>query len=85
MMIVMAGRVMMLDGSNIGMRFLFEVDFSKITPQIFMEAAGQCFFSLSIGLGLLITYGAYMPKDQDVSMTSFQVLFLDPSARAETK
>lgn len=77
MMIVMAGRVMMLDGSNIGMRFLFEVDFSKITPQIFMEAAGQCFFSLSIGLGLLITYGAYMPKDQDVSMTSFQVLFLD--------
>ena len=54
MMIVMAGRVMMLDGSNIGMRFLFEVDFSKITPQIFMEAAGQCFFSLSIGLGLTL-------------------------------
>ncbi len=77
MMIVMAGRVMMLDGSSLGMRFLFEVDFSKITPQVFMEAAGQCFFSLSIGLGLLITYGAYMPKDQDVSMTSFQVLFLD--------
>lgn len=77
MMIVMAGRVLMLDGSSTGLHFLFAVDFSKITPSVFMNAAGQCFFSLSIGLGLLITYGAYMPKSQDASMTSFQVLFLD--------
>jgi len=77
MMIIMAVRVLMLEGSNVGLRFLFEVDFSKISPSVFMNAAGQCFFSLSIGLGLLITYGAYMPKDQDVTMTSFQVLFLD--------
>lgn len=77
MMLLMAGRVLMLDGSNIGMRFFFQTDFSKITPHVIMEAMGQCFFSLSIGMGALITYGAYMPKNQNVVGTSLQVIVLD--------
>lgn len=77
MMLLMAGRVLMLDGSNIGMRFFFQTDFSKITPMVILEAMGQCFFSLSIGMGALITYGAYMPKGQNVTMTSLQVVVLD--------
>ena len=77
MMVLMAGRVLMLDDSNIGMRFFFQTDFSKITPKVIMEAMGQCFFSLSIGMGALITYGAYMPKTQNVTMTSVQVIILD--------
>ena len=77
MMLIMAGRVLMLDGSNIGMQFFFKTDFSKITPTVIIEAMGQCFFSLSIGMGALITYGAYMPKDQNVTSTSIQVIVLD--------
>jgi len=77
MMLLMAGRVLMLDGSNIGMRFFFQTDFTKITPKVIMEAMGQCFFSLSIGMGALITYGAYMPKNQNVARTSVQVIILD--------
>lgn len=77
MMILMAGRVLMLDGSNIGMRFFFQADFSKINPRVVMEAMGQCFFSLSIGMGALITYGSYMPKGQNVTTTSIQVITLD--------
>ena len=77
MMLLMAGRVLMLDGSNIGMQFFFKTDFSKITPTVIMEAMGQCFFSLSIGMGALITYGAYMPKTQNVTSTSVQVIILD--------
>ena len=77
MMLLMAGRVLMLDGSNIGMQFFFRFDFSKITPTVVMEAMGQCFFSLSIGMGALITYGAYMPKTQNVTATSIQVIVLD--------
>ena len=77
MMILMAGRVLMLDGSNIGMRFFFQTDFSKITPTVIMEAMGQCFFSLSIGMGALITYGSYMPKGQNVTRTSIEVIILD--------
>ena len=77
MMLLMAGRVLMLDGSNIGMQFFFQTDFSKITPTVIMEAMGQSFFSLSIGMGALITYGAYMPKTQNVTSTSIQVVVLD--------
>ncbi|MBO7458584.1 MAG: sodium-dependent transporter [Paludibacteraceae bacterium] len=77
LMVLMAGRVLMLDGSNIGMRFFFQTDFSKITPTVIMEAMGQCFFSLSIGMGALITYGAYMPKGQNVTRTSIEVIVLD--------
>ena len=77
MMFLMAGRVLMLDGSNVGMRFFFQADFSKITPTVILEAMGQCFFSLSIGMGALITYGAYMPKNQNVAITSVQVIVLD--------
>lgn len=77
MMFLMAGRVLMLDNSNIGMQFFFQTDFSKITPKVIMEAMGQCFFSLSIGMGALITYGAYMPKTQNVTRTSVEVIILD--------
>ena len=77
MMILMAGRVLMLDGSDVGMRFLFHIDFTRITPEVVMKAAGQCFFSLSVGMGMLITYGAYMPKSQDVTMSSIQVIVVD--------
>ena len=77
MMILMTIRVLMLDGSGTGLRFFLSPDFSQITPAVVMEAAGQCFFSLSVGLGLMITYGAYMPKDQDATKTSFSVIALD--------
>ena len=77
MMFIMAGRVLMLNNSNIGMQFIFRIDFSKITPTVIMEAMGQCFFSLSIGMGALITYGAYMPKTQNVTRTSIEVIILD--------
>lgn len=77
MMFIMAGRVLMLNNSNIGMQFFFRIDFSKITPTVIMEAMGQCFFSLSIGMGALITYGAYMPKTQNVTRTSIEVIILD--------
>lgn len=77
MMALMAVRVLMLDGSVEGLRFFFAPDFSQITPSVVMIAAGQCFFSLSVGLGMMITYGAYMPTNQDVTKTAFMVVLLD--------
>ena len=77
MMFLMAGRVLMLDNSNVGMQFFFRFDFTQITPRVVLEAMGQCFFSLSIGMGALITYGAYMPKTQNVTRTSIEVIILD--------
>jgi len=76
MLLVMAIHMVFIDGGTTGLRFLFEPDFSKITPSVILEAMGLSFFTLSIGIGALITYGGYMPKDQDVTTTSVQMIVL---------
>ena len=75
-LIVMAIHMAFLDGGTTGLRFLFEPDFSKITPKVVLEAMGLSFFTLSIGIGALITYGGYMPKDQNPTTTSVQMIVL---------
>ena len=45
-----------------GLKFLFTPDFSKVTPSTLIGAMGQAFFSLSIGLGCMLTYSSYFPK-----------------------
>ncbi len=76
-MLIMVIRVLMLEGSMSGLRFFLHADFSKITPDVFIQAMGQCFFSLSIGMGTLVTYGSYMPQEQSLSQASVQVVILD--------
>jgi NSS family neurotransmitter:Na+ symporter len=50
-------------GSSEGLAFLFKPDFSKITTDVLFGAMGQAFFSLSLGLGCLITYSSYFNKE----------------------
>ena len=59
------------------LEFLFAPDFSNVTAETFLSAMGQAFFSLSLGMGSIMAYGAYMPKDQKVVSTSFTVASLD--------
>ena len=59
------------------MLFLFAPDFSNVTSDTLLQAMGQAFFSLSLGMGSIMAYGAYMPKDQKVVSTSFTVASLD--------
>jgi NSS family neurotransmitter:Na+ symporter len=75
-LIVMAIHMVFMDGSAAGLRYLFEPDFSKITSKVVLEAMGLSFFTLSVGVGILITYGGYMPKDQNVTTTSVQMIVL---------
>lgn len=76
MLILLAIHMVFLDGGTTGLRFLFEPDFSKVTPKVILEAVGLSFFTLSIGIGALITYGAYMPEGQNVKNTSIQMIVL---------
>ncbi len=62
-------------GQTLG--FLLKPDFSKITPGIVMAAIGQAFFSIGIGMGSLIVFGAYMPKDFSIPRSSTAVIFMD--------
>ena len=57
--------------------FLFAPDFSNFTSDTLLQAMGQAFFSLSLGMGSIMAYGAYMPKDQKVVGSSFTVASLD--------
>ena len=59
------------------LRFLLEPDFSKITFGTLMAAIGQAFFSIGIGMGSLIVFGAYMPKDFSIPKTSSAVILMD--------
>jgi NSS family neurotransmitter:Na+ symporter len=59
------------------LRFLLEPDFSKITFGTLMDAIGQAFFSIGIGMGSLIVFGSYMPKDFSIPRTSTYVIFMD--------
>jgi NSS family neurotransmitter:Na+ symporter len=59
------------------LRFLLEPDFSKITFGTVMAAIGQAFFSIGIGMGSLIVFGAYMPKDFSIPRSSVLVILTD--------
>ncbi len=77
LIIVMCIRSVTLPGAGEGLEFLFKPDFSKITASTILEALGQAFFSLSIGMGTLITYGSYISKKEDLGGTAVSVSLAD--------
>ena len=57
--------------------FLFQPDFSKITPGVVLSAMGQAFFSLSLGMCGMMTYGAYLPRDVSIPRVGAAVALAD--------
>lgn len=68
---------LMMPAAAEGVSFLLSPDFSEITPKVVLSAMGQAFFSLSLGLGCLITYSSYFPADTPLVRTSFTTAALD--------
>lgn len=60
-----------------GLAFFFDPDFSALSPQVALNALGQAFFSLSLGMGVLVTYASYFPKDTNLTRTAVTVSGLD--------
>lgn len=60
-----------------GLAFFLNPDFSKITPSVCINALGQAFFSLSLGMGILVTYSSYFPKETNLTSTAVTVSALD--------
>lgn len=77
LIIIMCVRSITLPGASAGLKFLFQPDFSKITTNTVLEALGQAFFSLSIGMGTLITYGSYIKRKENLGSTAVQVSLAD--------
>jgi len=60
-----------------GLSFLFTPDFSKITMNVILLALGQAFFSIAVGVGMLLTYGAYLPKDVSLTRAAIWIIGAD--------
>ncbi|MDO4758516.1 MAG: sodium-dependent transporter [Rikenellaceae bacterium] len=74
---VLACRSMMMPRGLEGLQFFLTPDFSKLTTSSVLAALGQAFFSLSIGLGTMVTYGSYFKSTTHVQGTAVRVSLLD--------
>jgi NSS family neurotransmitter:Na+ symporter len=75
LIIIMAIRALTLKGAGPGISFYLKPDFSKMNPRLFFYAVGQAFFSLSLGMGTMITYGSYISKEENLSSSAGWVCF----------
>ena len=76
-MIVIAVRSATLPGAGSGLEWLFKPDFSKIDASVCAAALGQGFFSLSVGFGIMLTYGSYISKKENIGISSFYTAVSD--------
>lgn len=77
LLIIFCINSLMMPKAGEGLTFLFSPDFSKITPKVIVSALGQAFFSLSLGLGTMMTYGSYFSKDTRIVRSATITASLD--------
>jgi neurotransmitter:Na+ symporter, NSS family len=70
-------RSLTLDGATEGVVFYLTPDFSKINTNVVLIALGQAFFSLSLGMGCMITYGSYLSEKEALVSSTFYVVMFD--------
>lgn len=64
--VVIAAFVITRPGASEGLSYYLKPDFSKLSINAILAAAGQIFYSMSLAMGIMITYGSYMPKNEDI-------------------
>lgn len=77
LLIVLVIRALMLDGASAGLEFLLKPNFQNFKSTVFVDAMGQSFFSLSLGMACLITYASYFDKSANLPKMALQVSALD--------
>ena len=79
LLIIVIIRSVTLPGAGKGIEYYLIPDFSKITGMVVLKALTQAFFSLGVGWGMMITYGSYLPKTQNIVTSSLWVGVMDTS------
>lgn len=79
LLVFIALRSLSLPGAGAGLTFLFKPDFSVVTGKTFLAALGQAFFSLSLGMGCMITYGSYVKKHEKLPNNALIIVLMDTS------
>lgn len=77
LLVVLILRGVTLDTNNAGIKFFLTPDFSKLTTKAVLIALGHAFFTLSLGMGAMITYGSYISKQQNLFVSSLAIVALD--------
>ncbi len=77
LIIVLVVRGVTLEGAKAGINYLIKADFSAVTTKTCLMALGQAFFSLSLGMGALLTYGSYMSKKENLPSCAISIVVLD--------
>ena len=73
-------RSVTLPGAMAGLSFYLKPDFSTINAKTLLDAVSQAFFSLSLGMGCMITYGSYVSSKEDLTRSAAYVVSLDTAA-----
>jgi NSS family neurotransmitter:Na+ symporter len=76
-LIILIVRSVTLEGAEAGIEFYLKPDMSKLTGEAVLDALGQSFFSLSLGLGIMLTYGSYIGKDERLPSAAVWTTSLD--------
>ena len=66
-----------LPNAHEGLVYMFKPDFSKVNAHMFLAALGQALFTLSIGMGALLTYGSYIKEDKSILKSTYTIIFSD--------
>lgn len=77
LLIVLAVCSLSLPDASRGLEFLFRPDFSKLTPDVALSAMGQAFFTLSVGIGSLMTYASYFSNEENIVKDAFNIAAID--------
>jgi len=77
LLVLLCVNSLLLPGADEGLTFLFHPDFSKINASVIVSAMGQSFFSISVGIGCLLTYGSYLADSTSMGKTALSITLLD--------
>lgn len=77
LLIALVIHALTLEGASEGVRFLLQPDFSKVTAATFSAALAQAFFSLSLGMGCMLTYGSYLSAHDRLGVATTSIISLD--------
>ena len=77
LLLVLLLRSVTLPGAAEGVRYLLSFDFSGFSFETVLSALGQAFYSLSIGMAILITYGSYLPKEDHIAKNTLLICLMD--------
>jgi NSS family neurotransmitter:Na+ symporter len=76
-LVVLLIRAVTLPNGMSGVEYLLRPDLSELTPKVFVTALGQALFSMSLGMGAMITYGSYFPKEDSLPFAGIAVAMAD--------